>query len=817
MSTYDFKTIETKWQKRWEDQKAFVAPTPTKDKPPYYLLVMFPYPSGKLHMGHVRNYTIGDVLARYYRRQSRSVMHPIGWDSFGLPAENAAIERGIDPGKWTWDNIAHMRGQLKTLAISYDWDREVATCDPTYYRWNQWFFIKMLEKGLVYRKKAPVNWCPKDATVLANEQVHDGKCWRCHTPVEQKELEQWFFKITDYAQELVDGHKELQKTATQKGWPEEVMTMQRNWVGPSWGAHVDFSLESGEKIRVFTTRPDTLFGATFMVLAPEHPLVKKITMPDREFAVQKYREQAKKLSKFDRTAANREKTGEFTGASAINPVNGQRIPIWIADYVLTDYGTGAIMAVPAHDERDFAFAKKFQIPIVQVIQPKDAKGLTPLKEAYEGDGIMINSGPYDGMAAEEAKKKIAGELEKKKLGGATVTYKLRDWLLSRQRYWGTPIPVVYCDKCGMKPVALESLPVRLPENIKFTGQGASPLSQATDWVNTTCPSCKGPAKRDTDTMDTFVDSSWYYLRYTDPKDDKLPFKSEMANTWVPVTQYVGGIEHACMHLIYSRFFHKVIRDMGMVKSNEPFSSLLTQGMVTLGGAAMSKSRGNVVDPTDVISKFGTDSCRLFILFAAPPTQQLEWSDSQVGGVWRFLNRVWRISVDNAEIKGRLEDGNTVTKEELERQRNITIKRVTQDIEQDFGFNTAISAIMELVNSLYVYPTLNDDVAKKTIETVLELLNPFAPHMTEELWEALGHKNQLSSSPWPKADENKMAATEFEIVIQVNGKLKDKIRIPSAAPEEQVKTLAMQKLSEKGVTISTKRVIYVPHKLVNFVG
>jgi leucyl-tRNA synthetase len=816
MIAYNFKDIETKWQKLWEERKSNAAPTPTKERPPYFLLVMFPYPSGKLHMGHVRNYTIGDILARFHRRRGRSVLHPIGWDSFGLPAENAAIERGIDPGKWTWDNIAHMRGQLKQLAISYDWDREVATCDPAYYRWNQWFFIKMMEKGLVYRKKAAVNWCPKDATVLANEQVHDGKCWRCHTLVEQKELEQWFFKITQYAGELLKGHDELKKTATQKGWPDEVLTMQRNWIGQSTGAHVDFSLESGEKIRVFTTRPDTLFGATFMVLAPEHPLVDKITMPDRKIPVAKYKEQAKKLSKFDRSAANREKTGEFTGSVAINPVNGQRIPIWIADYVLTDYGTGAIMAVPAHDERDFAFAQKYKIPIVQVIQPADRKLTLPLKEAYTDDGVLVNSGSFDGLPTDEAQKKIAAELEKKKLGQATTTYKLRDWLLSRQRYWGTPIPVVYCPKCGMKPVSLDQLPVKLPTDIKFTGQGASPLTQADNWINTTCPSCKGPAKRDTDTMDTFVDSSWYYLRYTDAKNEHLPFDKKAADTWVPVHQYVGGIEHACMHLIYSRFFHKVIRDMGMVSSNEPFSSLLTQGMVTLGGTAMSKSRGNVVDPTDVISKYGTDSCRLFILFAAPPTQQLEWSDSQVGGVWRFVNRVWKLAVGET-IKGQSENGDRMSAEDLERQRNVTIARVTKDIETDFGFNTAISAIMELVNALYLYPTLDDKIAQKAIDTVLELLFPFAPHITEELWELRGHKTPLSEAPWPAADESKMAASELEIVIQINGKVKDKIRIPSSATEDQVKTLAQKKLEEKGGPMAPKRVIYVPHKLVNFVG
>ncbi len=828
MTTYHFKEIEQKWQKLWEEKKCFSAPNPTIDKRPYYILVMFPYPSGHLHMGHVRNYTIGDILARYYRRRGRAVLHPIGWDAFGLPAENAAIERGIDPGQWTMDNIKHMRGQLKMLGISYDWDREFATCTPEYYRWNQWIFIKMFEKGLAFRKKSPVNWCPKCATVLANEQVHNGRCWRCHTDVIQKELEQWFFKISEFAEQLLEDHKHLAPGKDQKGWPEEVLIMQKNWIGKSWGAFVDFeALEGGSKragtIRVFTTRPDTLFGATFMVLSPEHPMVEKLTTPDKKKSIETYREKARKTSKIDRTNIDREKTGEFTGSFAINPVNGNRIPIWIADYVMMDYGTGAIMAVPAHDSRDFAFAQKFKIPVIQVIQNPDQPLSLPLKEAYEGDGVLINSGPYDHLSTDESKKKIADDLKAKGLGEPTVTYKLRDWLLSRQRYWGTPIPIVYCPKCGAVPVKLEDLPVKLPANVKFTGQGDSPLKQSTEWVKTTCPKCSGPASRETDTMDTFVDSSWYYARYTDPKNEKLPFEAAQANTWIPVHQYVGGIEHACMHLIYSRFFHKVLRDMGLVKSDEPFASLLTQGMVTLGGSAMSKSKGNVVDPKTVVDKYGSDTARMFILFAAPPTQQLEWSDQQVGGIWRFLNRVWRLGQmfsgdeDAKSVKRSIEESsNVVSKEELTRMIHATIERVGTDIERDFGFNTAISAIMELVNAIYLYPDLGDDLSKEAVSATVQLLEPFAPHMAEELWEMMGNKSMLSQTKWPQVDKDKLLQKEIQIIIQVNGKLRHRINVPSQAKEEEVKSLALAAMEKRGQKIVPKRVIFVPHKLVNFV-
>ncbi len=820
MATYNVKDIEAKWQKIWEERKSFSAPDPTPERPAYFMLVMFPYPSGNLHMGHVRNYTIGDVLARFHRRRGRSVMHPIGWDSFGLPAENAAIKNKTDPATWTWKNIDTMRAQLKTLAISYDWDREIATCHPDYYRWNQWIFIKMFEKGLAYRKKAPVNWCNTCLTVLANEQVHDGKCWRCDNPVVQKELVQWFFKITQYAEELLTGHNQLKKTATQKGWPEQVITMQNNWIGKSWGAHADFISDKGP-IRVFTTRPDTLYGATFLVLAPEHPMVDALTKPDREEAVEEYREKAKNMGRIARTAENREKTGEFTGSFATNPLTGTEVPIWIADYVLTDYGTGAIMAVPAHDQRDYDFAMKYKIPIMQVIKPSE--GVIPSGRAYEGDGVLVNSGPYSGLSINEAKRKMAAELEKKKQGGPATTYKLRDWLLSRQRYWGTPIPMINCSKCGLVPVKETDLPVKLPTNVKFTGEGASPLAQAEDWINTPCTKCGGPGRRETDTMDTFVDSSWYYARYTDPKNDKLPFARANADKWVPVHQYVGGSEHAVMHLIYSRFFHKVLRDMGMVKSDEPFASLLTQGMVTLGGTAMSKSKGNVVDPLEVISKYGADTCRLFILFAAPPTQQLEWSDKQIEGIWRFLNRVWRLAqvfVGTDEEKGlkrTSESEEKIDATELTRRVHVTIQRVTRDIEDDFGFNTAISAIMELVNSIYIYPGLGDAVSKEAVETVIQLLSPFASHMSEELWQQFGHKELLVNAPWPKADSAKLSSGNVDIVVQVNGKLREKLSLGNNLQEKEVTSQALAALEKKGIKLSPKRVIYVPNKLVNFVG
>ncbi|OVE77082.1 leucine--tRNA ligase [bacterium F11] len=821
-STFPFKEIEKKWQKVWLEKGVDQTPVPANGQEPYYILVMFPYPSGDLHMGHVRNYTIGDILARYHRKKGRAVMHPIGWDAFGLPAENAAIQRKTHPSKWTLSNIENMRGQLKSLAISYDWDKEFATCNTNYYRWNQWIFIKMFEKGLAYRRKAPVNWCPEDKTVLANEQVHDGKCWRCDSTVIQKELDQWFFKITEYSQELLDGHDQLKPDKGKHGWPEQVLTMQKNWIGRSQGAYVDF--DCGEdKIRVFTTRPDTLFGATFMVLSPEHPLVSKITNPQQQEDINRYREKAKRLTKSDRTSELREKTGEFTGAYAINPVNGEKIPIWIADYVLTDYGTGAIMAVPAHDQRDFDFAKKYNIPIVQVIEPTNIKLKDPLEKAFEEEGVLINSGEFNGIPTAESKEKIAESLKSKGKGESTITYKLRDWLLSRQRYWGTPIPMVHCKNCDVVPVNEKDLPIELPEDVELTGGGDSPLSKVASWLNVPCPKCGSPSKRETDTMDTFVDSSWYYARYINPQCTTVPVDKKESDPWLPVHQYVGGIEHACMHLIYSRFFHKVLRDFGLLSSDEPFGSLLTQGMVTLGGSAMSKSKGNTVDPTDVISKYGADACRLFIMFAAPPTQQLEWSDSQVEGIWRFINRIWRLAQmfsegDQARTPKRSleEKGQKVNRDDLVQKTNETIKKVTEDIEKDFGFNTAIAAIMELVNTIYLYPDLRDQVSREAIETVLQLVSPFAPHLSEELWQQMGKGDLIVTSEWPSYDPKKIVSKSMQIVIQINGKLRDKIEVEANAQKDTVTTLALQTLQNKGQKIAPKRIIYVPHKLVNFV-
>jgi leucyl-tRNA synthetase len=629
----DFKSLEEKWQNQWQESKIFESQI-LENKKKFYCLVMFPYPSGKIHMGHVRNYVIGDVIAQYKRMTGYNVFHPIGWDAFGLPAENAAIKNNIHPEKWTKDNISFMRQQLKRLGISYDWGKEIATCDPEYYQWNQWFFIKMYERNLVYRKKSSVNWCPKCQTVLANEQAQEGICWRCDSEVVQKEIEQWFIKITDYAERLLDGHKLLSQ-----GWPEKVITMQQNWIGKSVGAEVKFKVKNKNYfIKIFTTRADTLFGATFMAMAPEHPLALEIAKNNNDVA-----EYIKKVSKetLQERKLVKEKTGVFSGLYAINPVNGKEIPIYITDYVLMEYGTGAIMCVPAHDKRDFEFAKKFGIEIVEVIKPTDKQTSLP-DEAYEEEGVMINSGIYDGLTSKEGREKICDMLEKQGLGKKTVNYRLKDWLISRQRFWGTPIPIVYCEKCGIVPVNETDLPVILPKDIKITGLGDSPLKNVKDFLETKCPKCNSIARRETDTMDTFVDSSWYYARYCDSKNFKEPFNKDVVNYWLPVDQYVGGIEHACMHLIYARFWHKFMFDLGLVNTEEPFMNLLTQGMVTLNGSAMSKSKGNIVEPDVIISKYGADTTRLFILFASPPEKQLDWNDSGVEGCWRFINRVDRL-------------------------------------------------------------------------------------------------------------------------------------------------------------------------------
>ena len=810
---YDFKSIEAKWRKIWEESRSFAAPDPSPSDDPaekFYCLVMFPYPSGKIHMGHARNYCIGDVIARHKKMRGCRVMHPLGWDAFGLPAENAAIERGVDPRDWTEQNIKDMRLDIKSLGISYDWDREVATCDPDYYRWNQWFFIQMFKRGLAYRKKSSVNWCPQCQTVLANEQVHDGKCWRCHSVVAQKDLEQWFLKITDYAQRLLDDTKLLEGK-----WPEEVITMQRNWIGRSEGAEVHFKLESGEPLTVFTTRPDTLFGCTFMVVAPEHPVLSKV--PSQE--VRDYCEAAKKKSRIERTAADKDKTGVFTGLYAINPVNGSKVPVWTADYVLSDYGTGAIMAVPAHDQRDFDFAKKYGLPVVQVIQsPPEVK--TPLREAYEGDGKLMNSGEFNGLPVEEAKRKISEWLKGKGAGQASVTFRIRDWLLSRQRYWGTPIPMLFCQKCGIVPEDEKNLPVLLPKNVKFTGKGESPLAQVKEFVEAKCPKCGGAARRETDTMDTFMDSSWYYMRYCDPKNEKQPFDPKKGDFWVPVDQYIGGIEHACMHLIYSRFFYKVIGDLGMAKSPEPFARLLTQGMVTLGGSAMSKSKGNIVAVERMANEFGADTARIFILFASPPRNQLEWSEDGVQGAWRFLNRIWRMSRHFAEVldarSAKPAPQSAVSA--LERKTHLTIKKVGEDLEGDFQFNTAIAALMELLNALSEYPAQGDEASRESFKAMITLLFPFAPHIASEIWEDCAYQpGNLDSVPFPPYDPEKIKVATIEIPLAINGRVRDRAEFSAedAKDKQKLEQWARNLLKAKGVKEeSIKKIIAVPSKMVN---
>ena len=810
MQEYNVSEVEKKWQKVWADKQVFKA---TKDlsKEKYYILVMLPYPSGNLHMGHVRNYSIGDVFARFNRMIGKNVIHPMGWDAFGLPAENAAIKHNIAPEKWTRQNIARMRDQLKMLGISYDWDRELATCDPEYYRWNQWIFLEMYKKGLVFRKKSNVNWCPSCKTVLANEQVKEGKCWRCDSNVEQKELEQWFIKITQYADELLEGHKLL------SGWPEQVLSMQKNWIGKSHGAQMKFDIAgSDKKLEIFTTRPDTIFGVTFMVVSPEHPMLKEFKDKIKNWAeVEKYINASSLKSNIERSSS-KEKTGvKLDGVCVINPANKKEVPIFVADYVLMGYGTGAIMAVPAHDQRDWEFAKKFNVDIIPVITNKD-EDIT--KSAYEGEGVMVNSGQFNGITSQDARVKMPLWVEEQGWGKRTTNYKLREWLISRQRCWGTPIPMIHCDKCGIVPVDQKDLPVILPTDVKFTNDGKSPLQSDEKFVNTTCPKCGGPARRETDTMDTFVDSSWYFIRYTDAHNDKECFDKEEANYWMPVDQYVGGIEHACMHLIYSRFWHKVLRDMALIKSDEPFMNLLTQGMVTLGGSAMSKSKGNIVSPDEIVSKYGADTARLFILFAAPPEKQLDWSSDGVEGCWRFINRVWRLQeVINTKSSVPATDK---AKQDLLRAMHICIKRVTEDISQKSQFNTAISAVMELVNAMYLYKhhSNDDGLSKQVYETIVLLLSPFTPHLCEEIWNILGHKDCVSVAQWPKYDEKYIKQDTIEIPVQVNGKLKGKVSIDVTADEQTVKNIVLE--DEKLKTIfegkNIVKFIYVKNKIINVV-
>ena len=823
---YDPQHIEERWGRFWDREKVFRAlEDPKREK--YYLLEMFPYPSGKLHMGHIRNYSIGDVVARYKMMRGYSVLHPMGWDAFGMPAENAALEHKIHPAQWTHDNISSMRSQLKRMGFSYDWDRELATCDADYYTWEQWIFIKMYERGLVYRKKDLVNWCPACQTVLANEQVEAGTCWRCHGEVEKKELEGWFFKITAYAEELLEFCDKL------TGWPERVITMQKNWIGKSIGAEVDFPLEDGRgAITVFTTRQDTLFGATFMVLAPEHPLVMELSKgTDQEAAVKAFVERVRRQDLITRTAEDMEKEGIDLGASCINPLTGAQMPIYTANFVLMEYGTGAIMAVPTHDQRDFEFAKKYGIPMIVVIQPP-GESLNPatMTEAYTDDGIMVNSAPFDGMENRKAMEAIADYLEEKEIGKRAINYRLRDWGISRQRYWGAPIPIIYCDRCGIQTVPEKDLPVILPLDVQPKASGGSPLSDLPSFVETTCPACGGAARRETDTMDTFVESSWYFARYTCPDYDRGPLDTERVTYWMPVDQYIGGIEHAILHLLYARFFTKVLRDLGIVPFDEPFTNLLTQGMVIKDGAKMSKSKGNIVDPEDMIKRYGADTTRLFSLFAAPPERDLEWQEEGVEGGARFLNRVWRLVYELSNYLSQEPTPVLMGKADLppalwevRQKAHKTIKKVTEDIER-FHFNTAIAAVMELVNHLYqtkdnIEATPQAGVVwREAIESLILLLSPFVPHVAEELWETVGKEESVVKAPWPEYDPEAIAEEEIVIVVQVNGKLRDRLLIPVSSEEEEVKAMALTSPKVRRFIDGkeVKKTIFVPQKLVNIV-
>lgn len=868
MREYNFADIESKWQENWKNSNLFKTENKVEGKENYYVLEMLPYPSGKLHVGHARNYTIGDVIARYKKMKGFNVLHPMGWDSFGLPAENAAIQNGAHPAVWTKANIDNMNRQLKMMGLSYDWDREIASYTPEYYKWNQWIFKRMYEKGLVYKKKSTVNWCPECQTVLANEQVEDGMCWRhSKTPVIQKDLEQWFFKITDYADDLLEGHKELKD-----GWPEKVLTMQKNWIGKSYGTEVNFKIvETGENLPVFTTRVDTLFGVTYAVIAPEHPLVDEILKVNP--SIKESVSEMKNTDMIERTAEGKEKNGIATGWHVENPVNGEKLPLWIGDYVLMNYGTGAVMAVPTHDERDFAFAKKYNLDLKVVINPVDKKTkeeiiIKPeeMQNAFVGTGVMTNSEEFNGISSKEALTKIAEYVEEKGFGERTVKYRLKDWGVSRQRYWGTPIPALYCDKCGVVMEKDENLPVKLPTDIEFTGNG-NPIETSESFKHAICPCCGGPARRDTDTMDTFVDSSWYFLRYCDPKNEELPFAKDIVDGWSPVDQYIGGIEHAVMHLLYSRFFHKVLRDMGLLSTNEPFKRLLTQGMV-LGPSyysaaenkylyaedveikgtqafskatgeelqvkveKMSKSKNNGVDPEIMINKYGADTTRLFIMFAAPPERELEWNENGLAGAARFLNKIWRLVLENKEYLANKDEINyndlSKSDKALVRKLHQTIKKVTESIEADYHFNTSIAATMELLNEMQDFRNDVLGTDKETAESrkifreamvnVVIMLSPFTPHFCDELWQEMGNEGNLFNAHWPVHQEELTISDEISVAVQVNGKLRGTLDVDRNIAKEDLEKLAfeienVQKFIEGKNVV---KVIVVPGKIVNIV-
>ncbi len=815
---YNFVDIEKKCQKKWEDEHAFKVDEST-DKPKYYALEMFPYPSGNLHMGHVRNYSIGDVVSRFKKMNGYNVLHPMGWDSFGLPAENAAIKHGANPKEWTFSNMDNMRHQLKSMGISYDWDREVATCKPDYYKWTQWMFLQLYKNGLAYKKKSFVNWCPSCKTVLANEQVVNGKCERCKSDVGKKDLEQWFFKITDYADRLL---KDIDRL---KGWPDKVKTMQSNWIGKSNGAQVDFKLDgSDEVLTVYTTRPDTIYGVTFMVMAPESPLTEEIISgSETEKECRDFINKMQFVKEIDRASTDTEKEGVFTGRYVINPITGKKVPLYLANYVLMDYGTGVVMAVPAHDQRDFDFAKKYDLPINVVISPDGSDiDSASLKEAFAAEGTLINSGEFNGMNNKEALPKIIEYMDKNGIGRKKVNFRLRDWLISRQRYWGAPIPVIYCEDCGTVPVDEKDLPVLLPEDVEFSGQGESPLTTSKSFRHAPCPKCGKMGTRDMDTMDTFVCSSWYYLRYCDPHNDKRPFDKAKTDYWMNVDQYIGGVEHAILHLLYARFLTKALHDLGYVSCDEPFENLLTQGMVLKDGTKMSKSLGNVVSPEEIIDKYGADTARLFILFAAPPERDLEWSDKAVEGSYRFLNRVFRFIDDNKDkisLDAKYDvSALTFSDKNLRYTLNYSIKKITDDIGIRFNFNTAISSVMELVNALYAYTGTNDALVSEVCTKMIIMLAPFVPHITEELWQMIGGLGSVHSQKWPEFDESALVKDEIEIVIQVNGKVKDKMLISSGLTDDEIKetVLANEKISEFTNGKQIVKIIIVKGKLVNIV-
>ncbi|MBQ2410531.1 MAG: leucine--tRNA ligase [Selenomonadaceae bacterium] len=823
MEKYSPQSIEKKWQSKWLAENVYKTEM-DPEKPKYYSLEMFPYPSGNLHMGHVRNYSIGDVLARYKTMEGFNVIHPMGFDAFGMPAENAAIKHGVKPSDWTYSNMDNMKRQQREMGLSYDWDRAVATCSPDYYRWTQWLFQLFYKRGLAYKKKAYVNWCETCGTVLANEQVIEGKCWRCDSDVVKKDLSQWFLKITDYADVLL---KDLDLL---KGWPERVKIMQENWIGRSEG--LEFSLdvpELGEKIAAYTTRPDTVYGITFLALAAEHPLIERICQnnPKAE-EIRAFCKKAQNQSEMERTSSESEKEGIFTGLYAINPFNGNKVEIWVTNYVLAEYGTGAVIGVPSEDQRDWMFATKYNLNIIITLQPKDRElKLEEMTEAYvDKAGVLVNSAEFSGMDIKAAMKGIMDKAEAEGFGKRRVNYRLRDWLISRQRYWGAPIPVIYCPDCGEQLVPEDQLPVMLPEDVKFEQGAVSPLAQSESFVNCTCPKCGKPARRETDTMDTFICSSWYYLRYTDPHNDKLPFDKDKVNYWAPVDQYIGGIEHAILHLLYSRFFTKVLRDAGMVDFSEPFTNLLTQGMVLKDGSKMSKSKGNVVSPEEIIAQYGADTARLFILFAAPVDRDLDWSDEGVAGASRFLKRVWRImETFEAQIKAGQDeyDVSSLTEEEKELRRvlHTTIKKVTEDIRDRFMFNTAISSIMELVNAFYAFQNsenINGNLVREVSVAIIKLLAPFAPHITEELWSILIGEGSVHQQKWPECDEAATVKAEVQIVLQINGKVRDRIMIATGISREEMEVAAKANARVQELTAGKTivKMICVPDKLVNIV-